>query len=147
LTTPYAGPGKWFYIDGAQEKPEATQAGEWKSSATISGDNTVFTVDDFANLADEMVGWYLQHNVNHQVYLTITDVDPNAHTLTVAGKYASLGAQGVHFRIYAPPGVETGRGGDRPRQGGGRAGEVDRRGEFKAPVRGLPLREPAGGNG
>ncbi|MEZ5991866.1 MAG: hypothetical protein R3E76_05890 [Planctomycetota bacterium] len=62
----YTGTGKWYYIDGERRPREAVQSGQWDVAAYGSSTSTTFTLDPYASLTDEMVGWTLQPNVNAQ---------------------------------------------------------------------------------
>ncbi|MCB9933083.1 MAG: RHS repeat-associated core domain-containing protein [Planctomycetes bacterium] len=101
-----------YYIDGRRYKTKVAQTGTWPAAA--SGGS--FTVDSKAALTEWMTGWILQPNINQQVYLPVTSVDPNTGTLTVADGYASLADvgppgnfKGARWRLFAPPGTITGR--------------------------------------
>jgi hypothetical protein len=120
--------GTRFVIDGRRSKDQVAQSGTWHSAATASGtvlpgagvssvsDTTTFTVTSTAALdprpaamTEWQVGWILQPDINKQVFLPVIDVDAYAGTLTVRGSFAAAGGTGKRWRLYAPPGVTTGR--------------------------------------
>jgi hypothetical protein len=102
-----AAAGQWYTIKGNCTTEDIARCGSWSAPASHNGGATTFALSSFAEVRDEQIGWWLQPNINCQAWFPIIAVSESAHTVTVAGNHAALGAQGTRFRIHAPPGVQT----------------------------------------
>ncbi|MCA8945892.1 MAG: hypothetical protein KDB29_06680, partial [Planctomycetes bacterium] len=98
--------GVWYRLDGKRHKMNVAQSGKWKN-ATGGSSDTTFELHELSALTSNMVGWFLQPDINQQVYVPVTAVNPSAQTLTVSGDYSSMGQTNKHWRLFAPSGVET----------------------------------------
>jgi RHS repeat-associated protein len=106
----YIGWGKWYFVDGRRKGLETAQSGTWAGDATFSDvggvQRTTFTLDKQAYLPKNTEGWHVQPDVNIPAFAPIVDVSTGSSpTVTVSGRYDSIGQAGTRFRIFAPPGV------------------------------------------
>ena len=109
-----AAASKWYWLEGDSINRDICQSGLWENTATSSGSGvsarTTFTLPTLPLVCTFQKGWLLQPDVNFPAFLPILNLDENSRTLTTAGAYADLaktGSEATHFRIYAPPGIET----------------------------------------
>ncbi|MDC1142119.1 polymorphic toxin-type HINT domain-containing protein [Planctomycetota bacterium] len=102
--------GAWYRFDShfsiAGELMPVAQSGVWHTDSTTS----VFDLEPSVALSPNMVGWYLQPDINLQVYLPIVAVDHVLNQVTtLPSNFITPGKKGESFRIFAPPGVVRNR--------------------------------------